>query len=66
MYMSMPLLLPDGINQIFAAPDAATRPAVWGVALTEWLALCAVLLWIGLVAACVGYVAHRSGVPQDL
>jgi hypothetical protein len=66
MYMSMPLLLPDGMDQIFAAPDAATCPAVWVVALTEWLALCAVLLWIGLVAACVGYVAQRSSVAQDL
>lgn len=59
LYMSMPLLLPDGMNQVFAAPDAATRPAVWIVAITEWLALCAVLLWAGIVAGYVGYNAWR-------
>jgi hypothetical protein len=46
----MPLLLPDGFNQIFAAPDVATRPAVWIVAISEWAALGAVLVWVSVVA----------------
>lgn len=50
LYISMPLLLPDGVNQIFAAPGAATRPAVWIVAISEWLALETVLLWVSVVA----------------
>jgi len=29
LYMSMPLLLPDGMNQIFAAPNAAVRRSGW-------------------------------------
>jgi hypothetical protein len=63
LYMSMPLLLPDGMNQIFAAPDAASRPAVWVVAITEWLALWAVLLWVGSVAGYAGYVILWSISP---
>lgn len=50
LYISMPLLLPDGVNQVFAAPDAATRPAVWIVAISEWVALGTVLLWVSVVA----------------
>jgi hypothetical membrane protein len=50
LYISMPLLLPDGFNQIFAAPDVATRPAVWIVAISEWAALGAVLVWVSVVA----------------
>jgi AraC-like DNA-binding protein len=61
--MSMPLLLPDGMNQIFAAPDAAGRPAVWVVAIAEWPALWAVLLWVGSVAGYAGYVILRRTSP---
>jgi hypothetical membrane protein len=50
LYISMPLLLPDGVNQVFAAPDAATRPAVWIVALSEWAAFGVVLLWVSITA----------------
>ncbi len=63
LYISMPLLLPDGMNQIFAAPDAATRPTIWVVAIAEWLALWAVLLWVGIVAGYVGYVMLRDISP---
>lgn len=50
LYISMPLLLPDGVNQVFAAPDAATRPAVWMVAISEWAAFGAVLFWVSITA----------------
>ncbi len=50
LYISMPLLLPDGINQVFAAPDVATRPAIWIVATSEWIAFSAVLLWVSIAA----------------
>jgi hypothetical membrane protein len=50
LYISMPLLLPDGVNQVFAAPDAATRPAIWIVAISEWIAFGAVLLWVSVAA----------------
>lgn len=57
LYMSMPLLLPDGVNQVFAAPDASLRPMVWSVAISEWLAFGAVLLWSSLTA---GYMLYRT------
>lgn len=50
LYISMPLLLPDGVNQVFAAPDVATRPTVWIVAISEWAAFGAVLLWVSITA----------------
>lgn len=50
LYISMPLLIPDGVNQVFAAPDVATRQAVWIVAISEWAALGAVLAWVSVVA----------------
>jgi hypothetical membrane protein len=55
IYMSLPLLLPDGVNQIFAAPDPVLRPAFWIVAISEWCAFGLIIVWISSVAMALGW-----------
>jgi hypothetical membrane protein len=59
LYISMPLLLADGVNQVFAAPGATTRPAVWVVAISEWAALGAVLAWVSAVSWQLARLAQK-------